>query len=120
MEEFRNKNAWVFDLDNTLYPTDYALFSQIDKRMTSFIQDELQVDRDQAFKIQKDYLGEYGTTLSGMMNQHSMPPERFLDFVHDIDVSVLSPDPALAAAIDALPGRKFIFTNGTEAHAERV
>ena len=43
MEEFRNKNAWVFDLDNTLYPTDYALFSQIDKRMTSFIQDELQV-----------------------------------------------------------------------------
>ena len=120
MEEFRNKNAWVFDLDNTLYPTDYALFSQIDKRMTSFIQDELQVDRDQAFKIQKDYLGEYGTTLSGLMNEHNMPPERFLDFVHDIDVSVLSPNPALAHAIDALPGRKFIFTNGTVDHAARV
>jgi putative hydrolase of the HAD superfamily len=120
MQEFQRINAWVFDLDNTLYPTTLELFSQIDVRMTSFIQEELQVDRDEAYKIQKDYLGEYGTTLSGLMNQHNMPPERFLDFVHDIDVSVLSPDPALAAAIDALPGRKFIFTNGTEAHAERV
>ena len=120
MQEFRNKNAWIFDLDNTLYPTDYALFSQIDKRMTAFIQEELKVDRAQAFKIQKDYLGEYGTTLSGLMNEHNMPPERFLDFVHDIDVSVLTPNPSLAAAIDALPGRKFIFTNGTVDHAARV
>ena len=120
MQNFSNINAWVFDLDNTLYPTDYNLFHQIDVRMTGFIQRVLNVDKDEAFRLQKDYLGEYGTTLSGLMNRHNIPPDEFLEFVHDIDVTVLSPDPDLAAAIDALPGRKFIFTNGTTVHADRV
>lgn len=120
MQRFVDINAWVFDLDNTLYAPGKNLFAQIDVRMTSFIQDALNVDKDEAFRVQKEFLGEYGTTLSGLMNEHGLPPGPFLDFVHDIDVSVLDPDPQLAAAIDALPGKKFIFTNGTCAHAERV
>lgn len=120
MQRFADINAWVFDLDNTLYAPGKNLFAQIDVRMTAFIQDALSVDKDEAFRIQKEFLGEYGTTLSGLMNEHGLPPGPFLDFVHDIDVSVLDPDPVLRAAIDALPGRKFIFTNGTTEHAERV
>ena len=120
MQRFADIDAWVFDLDNTLYAPGKNLFAQIDVRMTAFIQEALNVDKQEAFRVQKQFLGEYGTTLSGLMNEHGLPPGPFLDFVHDIDVSVLDPDPHLAAAIEALPGKKFIFTNGTQAHAERV
>ncbi|MGI9438550.1 MAG: pyrimidine 5'-nucleotidase [Parvibaculales bacterium] len=120
MQRFADINGWVFDLDNTLYPARRNLFAQIDQRMTAFIGEALSVERDEAFRLQKQFLGEYGTTLAGLMNKHGMPPGPFLDFVHDIDVSVLPPDPQLSDAIAALPGRKFIFTNGTVDHAERV
>jgi putative hydrolase of the HAD superfamily len=120
MQRFADIEAWVFDLDNTLYAPGKNLFAQIDVRMTAFIQDALKVDKDEAFRVQKEFLGEYGTTLSGLMAVHGLPPGPFLDFVHDIDVTVLDPDPHLANAIAALPGKKFIFTNGTLGHAERV
>ena len=120
MGAFGDIEAWVFDLDNTLYPAGQNLFAQIDVRMTALIQDALKVDRDEAYRVQKEFLGEYGTTLSGLMNVHGLPPGPFLDFVHDIDVSVLKADPHLAEALDALPGKKFIFTNGTVGHAENV
>ena len=120
MQRFEKINGWVFDLDNTLYPASQNLFAQIDKRMTAFIGEALNVEKDEAFRLQKQFLGEYGTTLAGLMNKHGMPPGPFLDFVHDIDVSVLPPNPMLSDALAALPGRKFIFTNGTVAHAERV
>lgn len=120
MRSFADIESWVFDLDNTLYPAGQNLFAQIDIRMTAFIQDALKVDRDEAYRVQKEFLGEYGTTLSGLMNEHGLPPGPFLDFVHDIDVSVLKADPHLADALGALPGNKFIFTNGTVQHAENV
>ena len=120
MQRFSDIENWVFDLDNTLYAPGKNLFAQIDVRMTAFIQDALGVDKQEAYRVQKQFLGEYGTTLSGLMQEHGLPPGPFLDFVHDIDVSVLDPDPKLAQALAALPGRKFIFTNGTLAHAERV
>ena len=120
MQRFSDIENWVFDLDNTLYAPGKNLFAQIDVRMTAFIQDALGIDKQEAYRVQKQFLGEYGTTLSGLMQEHGLPPGPFLDFVHDIDVSVLDPDPKLAQALAALPGRKFIFTNGTLAHAERV
>lgn len=120
MQRFKTIEGWVFDLDNTLYPASQNLFAQIDTRMTAFIGEALSVDKDEAYRLQKQFLGEYGTTLAGLMNKHGMPPGPFLDFVHDIDVSVLAPNDGLSNALAALPGRKFIFTNGTVAHAERV
>ena len=120
MQRFATIEGWVFDLDNTLYPASQNLFALIDKRMTAFFGEALAVERDEAYRLQKQFLGEYGTTLAGLMNKHGLPPGPFLDFVHDIDVSVLTPDPALSDALAALPGKKFIFTNGTVAHAERV
>ena len=120
MEKFSDIDAWVFDLDNTLYPAQHNLFAEVDKRMTAFIQDALSVSREEAYRLQKGYLRDYGTTLAGLMNRHNMAPDAFLNFVHDIDVSILPPDLALRHMINALPGRKFIFTNGTQDHATRV
>ena len=111
---------WIFDLDNTLYRGDAAFFGQIDKRMTEFIANYLKLDPVHARIIQKDYLAEYGTSLSGLMAEHGMDPAEFLHYVHDVDLSLLDPCPHLRRSIDDLPGRKFIFTNGSQGHAKNV
>ncbi|NJM34164.1 MAG: pyrimidine 5'-nucleotidase [Rhodomicrobium sp.] len=117
---FRQVESWIFDLDNTLYPAECNLFAQVDRRMGAFISELLGVGLDDARRVQKDYYYRYGTTLAGLMTEHKLPPERFLDYVHDIDLAPVPAAPALAAAIERLPGRKYIFTNGSRAHAERV
>ena len=111
---------WIFDLDNTLYRADVEFFSQIDRKMTAFISRYLALQPNEARIVQKDYLAEYGTSLSGLMAVHGMDPAEFLDYVHDVDLSMLVPDPKLRTYIEALPGRKFIFTNGSKGHAKNV
>lgn len=120
IKPLRDAAAWVFDLDNTLYPSTIDLFSQIDERMRGYISTFLGLDLEDAYKLQKQYFHEFGTSLRGLMNNHDIDPALFLEHVHDIDVSVLSPSPALEAALTALPGRKIIFTNASVHHAERV
>ncbi|MEQ8735642.1 MAG: pyrimidine 5'-nucleotidase [Rhodospirillaceae bacterium] len=110
-------DTWVFDLDNTLYPASANLFPQIDARMKAFISTLLDIDADAAFTIQKQYYHEYGTTMRGLMIHHQVDPIAFMDYVHDIDHSVLHPDPHLKDIIDALPGRRLIHTNGSKQHA---
>ena len=117
---FRRVATWIFDLDNTLYPAECNLFAQVDQRMGAFISELLGVDRAEAKRIQKDYYFRYGTTLAGLMREHQLPPERFLDYVHDIDLAPVCEAPLLGAALERLPGRKYIFTNGSRRHAERV
>ena len=113
---------WVFDLDNTLYAPEEDVFSQIDKKMTSFISKHFDINNEDAFNIQKEYFLEYGTTLAGLMNDNSnnINPDEFLEYVHDIDLKSLSPNLELKKAINNLVGPKFIFTNGTKYHAENV
>ena len=117
---FGGVETWVFDLDNTLYPHHLNLWQQVDDRIRAYIADFLKVPHDQAFRIQKDYYKRYGTTMRGLMTEHGMKPDDYLDFVHQIDHSPLEPNPALGSAIEKLPGRKLILTNGTRAHADAV
>ena len=112
--------TWVFDLDNTLYPHDLNLWQQIDDRIRAFVSEFLGVTKDDAFRVQKDYYKRYGTTMRGLMAEHGLKPDDFLEFVHQIDHSPLLPNPTLGAAIEALPGRKLILTNGTRKHADAV
>lgn len=112
--------SWIFDLDNSLYPPSANLFELIDERMGAFIQRLLGVDPIEARRVQKQHFLEHGTTLAGLMRDHGVDPHEFLDFVHDIDLARLTADPDLVAALDRLPGRKFIFTNADIGHAERV
>ncbi|MDX1581223.1 MAG: pyrimidine 5'-nucleotidase [Alphaproteobacteria bacterium] len=111
---------WIFDLDNTLYPHEANLFAQIDVRMGAFISDLLGLGPDEARILQKDYFYEHGTTLNGLMLNHEVDPHDYLKYVHDIDLSVINPDPALDEALSSLSGRKLIYTNGSEDHARRV
>ncbi len=113
-------DTWVFDLDNTLYPAGCRLFHQIDRRMGEYIAAKFGLDAGAARKLQKDYFRAYGTTLRGLMVNHRVDPHHYLDFVHDIDLAVMDPAPALDAALGRLEGRKVIFTNASRNHAEAV
>jgi putative hydrolase of the HAD superfamily len=116
---FAGIRTWVFDLDNTLYPA-RALYDEIGDRMTSYIERATGFDTAAALEVRERYFHQYGATVVGLMRHHDVDPRDFLLDVHQADHSVLEPDAELRALIEALPGRRIIFTNGGGGHAERV
>ncbi|MEK9969747.1 MAG: pyrimidine 5'-nucleotidase [Ferrovibrio sp.] len=116
----RDAETWIFDLDNTLYPAECNLFVQVQQRMGDFIATTFALDAAAAAEKRKYFFHKHGTTLRGLMVEHGIDPVAFLDYVHDIDLAALTPLPALSDALERLPGRKLIYTNGTVAHAERI
>ena len=120
MKIFRSIKYWIFDLDNTLYSGDTKVFDQVDKKMSKYISGKLNVSIEEAKKIQKNYFYEYNTTLNGMIKNHKIDPDEFLEFVHDIDIDFLQKDPDLAKEIEKLEGKKIIFTNGSRKHAINI
>jgi putative hydrolase of the HAD superfamily len=120
MKELTKIKYWMFDLDNTLYSGDTKVFDQVDKKMSKFISEKLNVSEEEAKKIQKNYFHEYNTTLNGMIKNHKIDANEFLEFVHDVDLNFLKADKALENEIRKLNGKKIIFTNGSKAHAANV
>ena len=120
MIELTKIKYWLFDLNNTLYSGDTKVFDQVDKKMSKFISEKLKVSIEEAKKIQKNYFHEYNTTLNGMIKNHEIDADEFLDFVHDVDLDFLKADKPLEQEISNLVGKKFIFTNGSKAHASNV
>ena len=117
---FAHATDWIFDLDNTLYPASTRLFDLIDERMSAYVARLLDCDPVQARRIQKDYFRDHGTTLAGLMANHDVDPDDFLDDVHEIALDRVAPDERLAEALRRLPGRRFVFTNGNASYATRV
>jgi len=113
-------DCWVFDLDNTLYPASCRVFDQVDVLIRRFIEERLAVDRSTADALRKRYWYEHGTTMNGLMAEHGVDPEEYMNFVHRIDYSIIPPSPQLAAILGRLEGPKYIFTNANVAHAETV
>ena len=111
---------WVFDLDNTIYPAKSNLFARVAQKMTDFIMVEFSLPEDEAAAMKTRLFRQYGTTMHGLMQEYAMESDKFLSYVHDIDLSDISPDHELSALLEALPGRKHIFTNGTVAHADNI
>ncbi|AAV94662.1 pyrimidine 5'-nucleotidase [Ruegeria pomeroyi] len=119
-EAFSHVTTWVFDLDNTLYPPAMRLFDQIEVRMTAYVMEALGVTRAEADRLRAHYWRQYGTTLAGLMREHGLDPDPYLVAVHEVDMSHMTPDTALASHIRALPGRRIVYTNGSAPYAERV
>lgn len=116
----RNFDAWIFDLDNTLYPYKNNLFDQIDLRIQQYVSNSLNISLTQAHTIQKQYFNSYGTTLLGLMENYDINPYDFLNYVHNVDLNLIKPDLKLTDAVSKLPGQKIIFTNADLSYAERV
>jgi len=113
-------DSWVLDLDNTLYPAGSALAEQVTHGILSSVAEFYGTDVVGARRIQAELVAQYGTSLRGAMTTRNIDPHEFLSFERRIDYSVLSPDPALAVALSALPGRCYVYTNGSAYHAEQA
>jgi len=113
-------DTWLFDLDNTLYPTTSGFMGEIERRMTSYVERLTGLPRDEAYRLQKKYLAEYGLTLSGLIEHHGVDPAEYHALFDDLPLESLAQSPELIAAIERLPGRRLIFTNANDVHAERV
>jgi len=120
MKNLQPIKFWLFDLDNTLYSGQTKVFEQVDKKMSKFISEKLKVDIKKAKEIQKSYFYKYNTTLNGMIKNHKINADEFLDFVHDIDIDFLKKDLKLAKELEKLDGKKIIFTNGSRKHAINI
>ena len=113
-------DAWVFDLDDTLYPPEQGVMALVQARINAFMIDAVGLPADEAKILQRQFLNEHGTTLAGLMANYAVDPEKFLREVHDVPLDSLEPNPAMARVVAALPGRKFVLTNGARCHATRV
>jgi putative hydrolase of the HAD superfamily len=112
--------TWIFDLDNTLYPGSCGLFTQVQERMNQYICTRLALTLEEAAALRARYFREHGTTMNGLMVVNRIDPHEFLNFVHDIDHSVVPANPDLVVALSGLGGRKLVYTNGSVRHAENL
>jgi putative hydrolase of the HAD superfamily len=117
---FAHIDTWIFDLDLTLYGPEANIMAQVRDRIALFVEKHFNIGSDEAHKIRHTYWKKYGTTLGGLMAEHKVDPNGYLDFVHDVDMDLLRPDADLRRQIISLPGRKLIFTNADAPYAERV
>ena len=121
MKHLKNKiKTWIFDLDNTLYSADSGIFQQVHNLMGKFVSENLNIELDEAKKLQKKYYKQHGTTLRGMMDNHGVDPDHFLSEVHRLDYSIVGPNKQLNKELEKLDGRKIIYTNANREHADNV
>ena len=118
--DLRHVDTWLFDLDNTLYPPQSGFMGEIEQRMTAFVERLTGLPREDAYRLQKTYLADYGLTLRGLIAHHGVDPADFHAIFHDMSLDVIAHDPVLLAGIERLPGRRLIFTNADDIHARRV
>lgn len=117
---FAHVEAWVFDLDNTLYPARHSLFAQVDVRMGEYLSRLLALEVDAARAVQKSLFRRHGSTLRGLMSEYGIEPDGFLEYVHDVDFTVLPRDERLDRALSRLAGRKLVFTSASLDYAEKA
>jgi putative hydrolase of the HAD superfamily len=118
--DLRHVDTWLFDLDNTLYPAESGFMGEIERRMTSYVERITGLPRDEAYRLQKKYLAEYGLTLGGLVEHHGVDPHDYHAIFDDLPLESLAHNPELVTAIARLPGRRLIFTNANDVHARRV
>ncbi len=117
---FEHVDVWVFDLDNTLYSPRRGIFDQVDRKMTEYVSKRFGLGHDDARALQKALFRSHGSTMRGLMTEHGVDPDHFLDYVHDVDIEILPPNEDLAAALARLAGRKLVFTSASLPYALRI
>jgi len=111
---------WIFDLDNTLYSAESGIFQQIHELMGKYISEKLKLDINKAKEIQNKYFRKHGTTLKGLMDNHNVDPDDFLNEVHKLDYSIIGPNLKLNEELTKLKGKKIIYTNANLEHVDNI
>lgn len=118
--DLRHVRSWLFDLDDTLYPPERQILKRVSARIGDFMVRTTGLPLDQARALQKRYLLDHGAALGGLMRDYTIDPEAFLAEVHDVPLDDLEPDEGLRAGLERLSGPRYVFTNGSTRHGERV
>jgi putative hydrolase of the HAD superfamily len=125
LRQFRNRikdaEGFLFDLDNTLYPSEKGVFDRVNERIDRYVMRLTGKTHEEVGILRKDYIDSYGTTLQGLMRHHNVEPDLFLGDVHDIHLDgLLEPNPDLLDLLTGIRLPKVVFTNATASHAVRV
>ena len=120
MNKFKNIKNFIFDCDGVLYQDLDAVFGQVSRRMTKYISKKLNLDLKKAKELQINYFHKYNTSLNGLMIHHKVNPDEFLKYVHDINLNFMKKDLALRQELIKLEAKKFVFTNGSNAHVKNI
>lgn len=120
MIDLSHVSAWVFDMDDTLYPREQGLMQLVQARINAYVVEAIGLDPVSARVLQRQFLDEHGTTLAGLMANYTIDPAHFLHDVHDVPMDSLEPNPRLVEELMRLPGRRLVFTNGARDYADRV
>ena len=116
------RSVWIFDLDDTLHNASAHIFPVMNRTMTQYIMDELEMDEPAAHSLRQHYWRVYGATLKGLMRHHAVDPYHFLNETHKL---ITLPEMVLLTKrlrhmLQTLEGRKVIFTNAPRGYALRV
>ena len=120
MNKINQANTYLFDLDDTLYSPDLGILKQVEKRMHHFISDALSLPLDEATQLSNHYYQKFGGTVKGLVKYHNICRDEFIHHCHDVDLTYLQPEPHIINAINALSGRKIIYTNSPKHYAKNI
>ncbi len=116
------KRVWIFDLDDTLHNASAHIFPVMNRAMTQYIMDSLNLDETAAQQLRQHYWRIYGATLKGLMRHHGTDPHHFLAETHrlmHLPEMVIQVE-HLRHMLKSLSGRKLVFTNAPREYAQRV
>ena len=114
--------VWLFDLDNTLHDARAHIFPHINRSMTAYVAELLELGEEDANTLRDSYWKRYGATLIGLIRHHQVDPRHFLQETHrfaDLDRLVVGRR-ELRSVLRRLPGRKIVFSNAPAHYAAAV
>jgi len=117
-----DKKIWIFDLDDTLHNASAHIFPVMNRAMTQYIMDSLNMAEQEAHTLRQHYWRVYGATLKGLVHHHGTNPHHFLKETHRFDNlhEIVIQTQRLRHMLQSLPGRKLVFTNAPRDYAVRV
>lgn len=118
--DLRHVRSWIFDLDDTLYPPERQILKRVSERIGHYMVRATGLPLEEARLLQRRYLLDHGAALGGLMKDYTIDPTDFLADVHDVHLDDLKADEGLRAGLERLSGPRYVFTNGSLRHAERV
>ncbi len=111
----------LLDLDDTLYPGTSGVWEAVRDRIQEFIETRLALPENEAARLRRRYLEQFGTTLAGLIEEFDIDAQDYLDYVHDVPIEqLLSPNPALRTMLASIGIPRIVFTNAYLPHAQRV
>ncbi len=105
-------NILLLDYDQTFYPRGSVTLSELDRRITLFVSQNLKVEIEQADSIRQELCARYGTTLRGLRETYQVNHQEYYDFIHQVPTGSLPlVNKSLSEWFDQISIPIYVFTN---------